>query len=218
MRISKEDKNNLIIIAVLVGIIAYVAVCYTGTRYLPLKRVGLICFLAMFILMGMITKRYLEVYRIKVGWIGYVPFLNAINTFPPVPALLLCVNLVVTAIALILTFLPADLLIHVMNAHAAMNIGSITLSVAYVSVYCLFFVLGAGYCAIYRDVRSMLYKATGLQCPKTECVNYALLFLSIINILGLSAILTALTRLQRFNYHEGDEEEEIVLNEVESNE
>ena len=214
MSFRKEDKNNLIILGVMLAMIAFIVICYTGTRYLPLKWIGIICMAVMFVLMAMINKKYMEVYRFDAGISTYIPFFNAISIFTPVIALALCAVLVIAIIALVLTFLPASVLMKVMSTQAAMNFGGKSLSVAYVALYFVFFILGAGYCSIYRDVRRMLYNATGMACPKLECVNYGLMFLPVINVLGMSAILTGLNRLQRYHYHEGVQEDDTELSEV----
>lgn len=214
MKLSNKDRDNLIIVGVLVGIIFMVVFFYKSTRFLPLKWIGVICCIMTLVLYAQITKKYLELYRLDAGVGAYVPIFNCINIFPRSIALLVCVDLAVCAVSALITFIPADVLVHIMNSYTAMNIGDVSLSVLYVAIYVMFIILGSGFCAVYHDVRRMLHAVTGMKRPKSEFINYPLMFLPVISILGLSSILSGLNTLQRYGYHEGELEEETVLNEV----
>lgn len=214
MKLNNKDKDNLIIVGVLVGLVALVVLFYNGTRYLPLKWIGIICCILTLVLFALVTKKYLELYKLDAGVATYIPLVNCMNIFPRTIALLLCFDVGIAAVAALLTFIPAGVLTTVLDTQTAMNIGDKALSVLYVAIYVLFIILGAGFCAVYHDVRRMLVVATGMKRPKTDFVNYPLMFLPVISILGLSSILSALSTLQRYGYHEGEVEEETVLNEV----
>lgn len=214
MKLSNKDRDNLIIVGVLIGIVLLVVFFYNTTRFLPLKWIGVICCVMTCVLFALITKKYLELYRLDAGIATYIPLINCINIFPRSIALLLCIDMACCLVSGLITFIPADILMRFMNSHTAMNVGGVSLSVLYVAVYVMFVVLGAGFCSVYHDVRRMLHEATGIKRPKLDFINYPLMFLPVISVLGLSSILSGLSTLQRYGYHEGEVEEDTVLNEV----
>ena len=214
MKLNEKDKNNLIILAVFIGILALVAFFYTSTRYLPLIYIAIIMGIAMFILFGVIAHKYLGIYKIEHNYTVFVPIWNCLLIFDRPVALLLVANIVISIILAIINFIPADIFGNIMGIQMAYAFCDRIVFVQVLNLVLMFIIIGFGFAIVYKDVRRMLYDITGIARPKLEWVNYPLLFIPLFNVLGLSSIVSAIGLVQRYGYHEGDVNEEEELNEV----
>lgn len=214
MRLSEKDRNSLIILAVLIAIIGLVVFCFHYTRLIPLKYIAIAFGVIMVVLMGVIAARYQKIYRIKPNFTSYIPLYNCLLVFDQPIAVALLVVVVITFVFGVACVFPADILANVIGVNQAARISDSMVFFFVLAVVVLFIVLGIGYSMVYADLRRMLFDVTGYKQPKLQLINYPLLFIPLFNVLGFCSVLTAISTLERFGYHEGDAVAEEELNEV----
>lgn len=202
MRLSKKDRDKLLILASMIAFVSIVIFVFHTTRRVPLYWIGLFYMAVTLICFAAITKKYLKLYGMNAGAAAYIPVINCINTFPKGIAFAVIVSVGLTIVLGIFAFVPAEILLKFMSERAAMNYDGRVMYVFYLGIFISFALVGAGYCAVYHDVRRMLTAATGLTRPKMECVNYPLLLIPMLSVLGYANILMGLNQLQMLHYSE----------------
>lgn len=212
--LNKKDKDNLIILGTLVAIIAICFASYHFTRIVAMKWIVLVYILATVVELGVISTKYLRVYGVESTLVGWVPIINCINTFPGGVAMALLIDCAALLTCLVLQFLPKDFLIKIMGAQTSMWFYDRLTFGMLLGMFAFFVIMGVGYSAIYRDVRKMVREATGYTSPKLECVNYPLFFFPLVATMGYASLITALNRLEAFNYSAVEVEENTSFREV----
>lgn len=206
--LNKKDKNNLIILLVLVAMLAYIVFIYKTTRLIPFKWIIVIYAVATVMCMGLISSKYLKMYGINGGVVAWIPIVNCINTFPAGVAIALIVVCVLIALLMVIQLIPVDILLKVIEEQTIIWFYDRTTFFLVCVIMLLFLILGAGYCAVLKDVRAMLFSATGLRRPKAETVSYLLLFIPIIAVMGYATIISGLNQLNMLNYSAVERQEE----------
>ena len=203
MKLNRRDRDNIIIVSVLLAIIAFVAFIFHFTRFIPLKYIVAIFIVFMFVESAIISKKYLEVYSVNGGIGDYIPLWNSINTFPKVVSILFIINTIIWAVLGVLLLLPANVL-SIFGLDMALSINT-TIGAFFIFTFITeFLIYGIGYCCILRDVKWMLYEVTGLTGSYTDIIYYILLLIPLFNTLGMTLIITNLNKLRNKNYHVGD--------------
>lgn len=213
MNVNKKDKDNLIILAVLVVFVGIVFLIYKTTRLVPMKYIIAIYMIATVVCWGKITQGYLKLYDIATNWVAYVPILNCINTFPVSIAIALIVDVVTIAISQLVQLIPPDLLYKVLGQYNSLGFYDMMQRLCILALVVFMLLIGAGYCSIYKDVSDQLRTATGLKRPKSEMIMYPLLFIPLIATMGYSTIISELGQLDRLGVSAVEKNDDIEYRE-----
>lgn len=214
--LNKNDKDKLMTLGALLIFITLVFIFYHTTKFIPVKYIAAVCLVLSMVCFGLISSAYLRVYGCYSAIHAWVPVFNCLNTFATPVALVLLINIVFTVLCAIFANLPVDIILKFLPERTAMWYYDRATVVLLLSIISMYLIISIGYCGIYRDARRMLCEATGLTRPKSELINYPLLFVPVVSIMAYASIITSLNHLQRFNYVEGAQinSEDTKYNEV----
>lgn len=217
MRISKQDRDNLIVIAVMAFIVAFCVAVFFGVRLIPFKWVTLVIVLCeVGFLIPQICKMYYGVYGMDVSWKAWIPVYNIISVFNGAVAILTVGALVLTAAMAFFVFAPAEWYVNLIPVGISLSFPAVTSGLFIISVLILDVLVGAGYTGVSMSVISITAECYGVSKSKLSMATCAMLFVPVVRVCGLTQIYSNLVRLKTAKYVVGqDTTQEIELEEVE---
>lgn len=209
--ISKKDKDKLIILATLVAMVLFVVACFYTTRVIPFKYITAAYLIASMVCWAIITRKYYELYGMKASNVLYVPIVNCLLTFDRITACLLLTSIGIFCTAGLLQFLPADILVAFLGEkHAMWFFDRATFVMIATGIFGFWFLIGIGFCGVYRDIRRMFVELVGTSRPKVECVNYVLMLVPLVAVAAYSQIISLENLLITNGYQEGEKKEKSM--------
>lgn len=215
MKISKHDKDSLIIAAAVIGVVTLSVIFCIGTKYIPLFWLGIgVAAFEVFYCMPVIYKKYYKVNGYEAGISAYIPGLNVLQVFSSKFAIAFLINVIAILILGIATFLPISVYEPILDSHTAMNVAPTLYPLTVFAIIVLNFVLGAGYLSVFMTVRQMLCKLYNSRSYRSDSFSIILLFVPLFRVCGLLAINSCLSRLLLNGYVDSDFVEEESVKEV----
>lgn len=210
---TKRDKDGLLIVGTLLGLIILIAVVVCGTSVVnPVLLTLLLLVIQHVILMSKVCDMYYSVLNSEVGFIKYIPVVNELCIFPPTLAIATLIGWVCTILSAVLSFVPVTVIADIFSEHFAMNY---TVRVMLLAIVCYFLtslIRGAGLMSVLQNVIRMYKQAA-------SNTHLPLLIPSVIaSLFPLTKILTvgliferlhALTILRNYHYEEDIEKDKM---------
>ena len=219
MKINKEDKDALVMLVVLAGLITICFGITQVTKYLPLNLIALAVVLIEFVwCMPRICKKYYAVNGQDAGVIAYVPFMNIIACFKPLTAKITAVLAVIALVLYGAAWIPAAVYVKTFGEHFALNASVHFVMYAFFVFLVTEIFVGIGYCGVLHNVHRMSSVMSDGNVSLLECVYYVLMFLPVIRCGSLLSLSNLLNTLQMNGYVDTenyDEDDFYVENELE---
>lgn len=206
MKISKQDKDKLIILGVILFIIVFCAAVFWGVRLIPFKWIILVTVLTeLFVLMPFICKMYYSVHGIDAGIKPWLPGINIISVFDSVIAIAtLILGIFVLALAFFV-FAPVEMYMNFIPQAIALDFPSFVAGLFIITLVVLNLLLGYGYLRVLFNVNKFLNEFYHARQSRASVVMYVFLFFPIIRVCGLSYIYTSLHTLTNAKFVTGQE-------------
>lgn len=216
MKISKQDKERLIILCVMLFIIAFVASVFWGVRLIPFKWVIVFTLAAeIFFFMPCICQKYYQVHGIDFGVKPWIPFYNMIAIFEPTVAVLCLVCGIIFIVCTFFVLAPVELYLSVIPRGIAMSFPSVVSGLFIIIAVVMNFVIAYGYLRVAFSVKELLNEFYHSRTTKMSTVTYVFLFFPVIRVCGLSYIYMSLHTLTNAGFILGQETKHDLLEEAE---
>lgn len=206
-----KDRNNLIIVAVLITLVLIIALMFAGTRRIPLGVMAGICFLIeVGFLMPVIAKKYFELCEVKsITWM--IPYVNVLQCFKGWVAIGSIICTIATLFCVFFLKLPAPVL--KLFGEFAVNEGDRMFYYGIASYLVMSILWGIGYFGVIHEVKKYLREvgalAAGDAVNALENLLYLTLFVPFARVIGLTQVHTLINRALNVTVddEEGDFEE-----------
>lgn len=216
--LNSKDKNNLIMAAVLVSMVAMAVIFFKLSRMLPLlyMAVGIIAFEIFYVIPAFCDKFY-KLYGIDAGSTKWIPFYNVISVFNK-PMAIACMAL------FILTIISGYLAIGPMFWVTIKNIGTFTdvqtRALGWFIIFLLLwsFSIGIGYASAIKSINDMKSDFLNCSIPKSEVANYFLVLFPFIRCFALFNAVNTANVLLKAGFEYGKDYTALLLDEEETNE
>lgn len=200
-KISNSDRHNLQVVAFIAIFTAVCVAIFVGTRYIPLKWIGIILVAAeVLFLMPRICSMYYEMHEIPTGIMCYVPLLNVIQVFPPIVAKVATVACFMDAFLFACMFIPMHVIAGITGEQIALMFTGRCFIFFFVGLVICSIIIGIGYCCVLQAISDRLYELYNLKLGGTTWLWRVFLFIPIVRACGLTFIYTQLNSLSMQNY------------------
>lgn len=207
-----QDKNNLIISCVLLGIILVIAGIWAGTRNLPFIGIaGITLAIEIIYCMPSVCKKYYNWCDADCN-IYFIPYVNIIQCFSSVISVLSIIFTILGILGIFFLKLPSGIL-KLFGENFIIDYGD---SVFYYGILMLLIVSvlwGIGYAKIYREVKYEI-DSRGVINNVSDFLFMLTLFIPAIRVIGLMCLNTNLDAALNMT----DSEDEDEFDEVEYDE
>ena len=212
---NKSDKDELLILLVIVLYITMTVFFIRGTKKIPwyLIIVSLVA-IEYLIAQPRLCKLYYQANNQQIGFTRFIPFWNEVAIFEQVDAILALVSYLILALVLILFFLPADTVVSLLGEHIALNYVTYVIRAIFICLVINTIIVGIGFLHVTRNIKIMHKTLThGYSNFSTGIITVVFGFLPIIRTLAVMNLMNALTKLVLFNNYHGDDNEADQLEE-----
>lgn len=208
-----DDKNALLIVGVLVGMLILIAVFYHGVRYIPLSWLAIgIMLVELLFIMPSVCQLYYKLYNANIGILRFIPLYNALKVFPGFISMAVLVCLGVIVVTGLIAFGPA---MFVTNSNAVFIMNLSYNAVGIILIECAIFsiLLGIGYTVVVRDVRQMRNELTHAKVSAMEIIYLVFVYVPFLRAFALLNLYSSMTMLLSNGYHVGMDLSSVEISE-----
>ena len=199
--VNNEDRHKLYTAFIIAGFLLTGTLVFVGTRYVPLMILAVFTLLLeVGFLMPMICKMYYDMHQVPIGFVRFIPFINCIQTFSPVVAILCSVSAIVDLVLFGLMNVPMFYVAKVIGEMAAYDFTGRCVVFLVVALAVTSVLLGVGYCGVLRTVSVKEYEMFNARLGGTTYLYRLMLFVPLIRVTGLVFIYSQLVMLRMHDY------------------
>lgn len=213
---NKRDKDKLIILLVIVAYIAITVGMIIGTSYLSWKAIiAITAILEYLIIQPRLCRLYYEANNSKANVGRFVPFWNEIMMFRSREAVATLVSYALTALSIIMFFIPIEFVGNLFGDKIMLNFGVIMIRVIAVVIIINCICVGIGFMHVGTKIRRMHAEFTGGGHQfATGSLATVLLFIPMVRVITLVGYMNLLIKLVVLNnYAQGVKNAEHLVEE-----
>lgn len=212
MFVNRKDKDQLIIIGVVIAFILISVAFIYGTVMIPVAALATITLLIQcFGVAPAVNQKYYQVNGAEPKATRFVPFLNEVQILSPTLAKATVISVAIAALIALSMYLPVQIRTSIAGIQQGLAWGYNAVVAAILVLVLTDILLGAGLCGVLRNVNLMLQDELEIRMSRVEVVYYFLAFIPCLRIcyfITVNQKLKQLVKLKELNQKEEFIEEE----------
>lgn len=183
-KISSNDKNSLIMLAVLITLLALAFVFFNVSRSLPLSYLAIFIIVFEIGMLPVLCKNYYKLHNQEAGVLRFIPYVNMLSMFPKYATLFSLASFVITLLLVVANVVPfyatsIEAMDEVMrlkdNLFSFAILAGLTFNVS----------LGVGFTSVYKHLLDLKEEYNHGKRSKTELAYFFMLYMPFLRCFAL---------------------------------